>query len=431
MAAAIAEGLKTFSGAGAVKRHIIALTDGITEEAAFPQLLPQLREEGVSVSTIAIGDATNDELLMTIADESGGRFYRAIGDEIPQVIDEETIRMTRELIQEGRIAARVVSETAMVEGLGPALPALSGYLLTTAKELAVVEIEAKDEAADSGTLWDPLLASWRYGNGKVAVFTSDSGGRWLSAWAELPLYKRLWAQTVRSIQRAEPDSGLRCEAVAEAGGARIIVDALGADRRFLSALRLNGSVQGQGGAFAFEETAPGRYEAFAPIEGSGLFGIDVADENSRLRGFAWVWKDALAEASHLGPDRSALALIASETGGSLSSLDQLDPPPPARVWTAVPISSPLLVLAALLLLADLFLRSTMAGQLDRAVLAASLWWKKQRSAASAPLKPAFYPVESLTEAEREARFIELQKKLAERLSRRDAEKNGGEDDKAT
>jgi hypothetical protein len=79
---------------------------------------------------------------------------------------------------------------------------------------------------------------------------------------------------------------------------------------------------------------------------------------------------------------------------------------------------PLLVLAALLLVADLYFRSTMAGQLGRALEALSSWWAAQQSAIEVA-KGLLSPEAERAERElRERRDAEMQVRLAEHVARR-------------
>ena len=183
-ASALEEAIKGFGEPDPTDRHAIVLTDGLTPDADFRGLSARLTAAGVSVSTIGIGDDIDEDLLRNIAQWCGGKYYRAEGDRIPTVIDKETLRMTRDLIQEGRIETRISSESPVVEGLGDPLPPVAGYLRTKAKAFASVLLEAEvpQPSPKAGPVapWDPLLASWRYGNGKVAVFTAirgDDGSR--------------------------------------------------------------------------------------------------------------------------------------------------------------------------------------------------------------------------------------------------------------
>jgi Ca-activated chloride channel homolog len=427
LSVAIEEMLRGFGEPGPTKRHAIILTDGLTPTADFRGLANRLNAAGVTVSTIGIGEEVNEELLRNIADWCGGKYYRARLDQIPKVIDKETVRMTRDLIVEGRIETRIVSSSPVVEGFGPALPPVSGYLVTKAKDRATVLIEASSAGA-SGK-WDPLLATRRYGAGSVAVFASDSGSRWLSAWAGRDAYNRLWAQALRSVERSSADRGLRASAAAEGGSARFIVEAIGEDGRSLSGLRLVGRSTDEGSApFALEETAPGRYEGFAPLSGPGLRGFEIRDPVSGSWTSAWAWNPPGAELSRLGPDRAALSLIADGTGGRAYALDGVALPRPVVAWRKLPLRAALLALSLFLLLADLYVRSTMLGQLRAARAAVKAWWDRQRSSAESirSLQWGASPREAAGAMGDERRYEETRRKLAEHVSRRAALSRDGE-----
>jgi Uncharacterized membrane protein len=430
LASALEEAVHAFGSPGPMKKHAIILTDGLTPEADFKALSSRIVAAGASASTIAIGDETNEALLKDIAAWCGGAFYKAEADKVPSIIDKETVRMTRDLIQEGRIAVRESDKSPIAEGVLEGGARLGGYLVAKPKSLATVLLEARpaDEpgAAGEAAPWDPLLAHWRYGNGKVAVFTSDSGKRWLSSWSGSASYNRLWAQAVRFIERASSDSGLRVRAEAVAGGARVVVEARGPDRKSLSSLHLAGRVQGpDGSAFGLKETAPGHYEGFAPLGGSGLFGIEAFDARTGARSSTWAWRDSGKESSSAGPDKAALSLIAASGGGELLKREGLSAPRPAASWDRVDLGLPLLLLAVLLFVSELYLRTTMSGQLERARAALESWWERQK-AESDLSRMGRRPrrEDKRSDAEKEARFIEMQRKLAERVSRRNRETTG-------
>jgi len=416
LSAAMEEMIRGFGERGPTKRHAVILTDGLTPTADFQGLASRLSSAGVTVSTIGIGDDIDEELLANIAEWCGGTFYRAQLDQIPAVIDKETVRMTRDLIQEGSIETRIASPSPVVEGLGSKLPPVKGYLITKAKSLSSVLIEARSSL--SPDQWDPLLATRRYGAGKVAVFAADSGRRWLSAWSGSAAYNRLWAQTLRAIVRAAPDRGLRASATAEGGNARVVVEAIGEDGRSLAGLRLVGtSTDELSSPFSLEETAPGRYEGFAPLAGPGLRGFEVRDPVSGSWSSAWAWNPPGAELSRLGPDETALSLIAGSTGGRSCELDRLRPSPAPLRWTSAPLRTFFMVLALFLLLADLYVRSTMLGRLQAARAAVLAWWNRQRTTADSIRSLQWSDVAPSSSQSDEA-YEKTRRKLAAHVSRR-------------
>lgn len=428
LAVAMEEALGGFGDPGPMKRHAIVLTDGLTPEADFRGLCSRFAAAQISVSTIGIGAEVNDALLKDIADWCGGRYYHSAAAQIPTIIDKETVRMTRDLIQEGRIETRLPSASPVTEGLGSPLPRLGGYLLTRLKPLASALIEAQDLDQGSPT-WDPLLSSWRYGNGRVAVFASDSGARWLSAWSGTVAYNRLWSQALRSIERAAPESSLRASATAEAGKAHIVVEAIGQDGRSASSLRLVGVARDAasgasalgGEGFELDETAPGRYEGYAELGSSGLVSFQILDPVAGAGASTWAWSPPGLESARLGIDWTSLALIASSTGGRVFSAVPAvlpAPPPPTTRWELAPLRLPLTILAALLLVAELYLRSTMTGQSARAAAALASWWARAKALAEASRARRWPGAETGADEAREKRSMEMRHRMAERVAKR-------------
>lgn len=422
LSVALDEALRGFGEPGPTRRHAIVLTDGLTPEADFKGLARRFTEAGVSLSAIAIGDEVNEGLLRSLAQDAGGRYYRAKGNEVPRLIEKETLRMTRDLMQEGRIETRTREGGALVEGLGDPPPGVSGYLLTKPKALARVELEAREEGG--GGPWDPLLATWRYGSGRVAVFTSDSGRRWLSSWLGGRAYNRLWSQTLRSLESSAPDSSLRASASGEGGRIHVTVEALGPGQRSATGLHLVGRADSKGsstataGGFDFEETAPGRYEAYAVPGATGLVGLDILEPSSGARASTWAWNPPGLESPGLGPDLAALALVASSSGGGLLAPGRLEPPAVLTTWRYASLRLPLLVLAALCLVLELYLRSTMTGQIHRALAALRSWWASQKATALASATRRWPEASPAQEADSERRYMEMQRRLAEHVARR-------------
>ncbi len=44
---------------------------------------------------------------------------------------------------------------------------------------------------------DPVLANWRYGLGKVVVYTPDADARWSSKWINWLKFNKFWSQVLR------------------------------------------------------------------------------------------------------------------------------------------------------------------------------------------------------------------------------------------
>ena len=108
-----------------------------------------------------------------------GRLYMVedIGA-LPKIFMKETQEAQKSQLVEDLIHVRVAKKVEAIEGTNVEnAPPLHGYVLTTAKPRAstVLRVPPDKEAPDQ---LDPLLATWRFGLGTTAAWTSDLGGAW-------------------------------------------------------------------------------------------------------------------------------------------------------------------------------------------------------------------------------------------------------------
>lgn len=360
-----------FRERGPVRRHTVIITDGLTAlDSDYQKLIDRLKTAGITVTTIGIGAEINEELLRNFAKWGEGEFYRAELDQIPKVILKETVRVTRDLIQEGSFRPKVRTQTQVIKGLNQdVLPPVNGYLITKPKKIATVHLETGKA--------DPLLASWRYGSGQVAVFTSDSGGRWLSAWSGTPYYNRLWSQLVRSIERGSTDTGLQVHTGIEYGNALIEVEAISPDRKLRTGLQLIGSSEQSGETFILNETAPGHYQASVAIKGAGLHTFQIREQFGGEPVIGWVWNHQGGESQIFGPDLMFLGQLATVSGGKLFSQAAAVLPKAGWAWKRVLLQNHLIILALLFLIIELGYRSASLGQMRMAQALLDTWWAAQ------------------------------------------------------
>ncbi len=370
MSAAIQEVIREFSSPGPIRRHVIILTDGITGGGNFRELSLKLSDLRVTVTTIGVGENVDEQLLRDIAQWGDGQFYRANLDQIPQVIQKETIRISRDLIQEGDFKPVLRTPLMDAGGFDNNLPRLKGYLITKPKALATIYQRVGKE--------DPLLAGWRYGNGRVMVFTSDSGRRWLAPWSGSRIYNLFWSQVVRSVQRNDNDEGLQVFVRTEAATAQITVEAIGPDHRLKTGLQLVGYTSDNPvQSFPLKESAPGRYEANVQINGSGIQQFKVYDRQSESWGIGWAWIPPGTELSKLGPDNAFLGQLSSSTGGKLMSVQTAELPSLQWKWAPLNLQNWLIIVALSLFIVELGYRSTLLGQFSTARAILANWWAVQ------------------------------------------------------
>lgn len=254
-------------------KHMIILTDGQTAGAGYEQLAAQCRGEGLTISTVAIGEGSHAALLQAIASSGGGQSYTTLdASGITRIFTQDTLMHTGRMIREESFTPELKEKQPILAGFEKwDSPPLLGYVKTTRRTSAQVPL-----VTEAG---DPLLAHWRYGLGKATAFTSDAKSRWASLWiARWRDFGRFWSQVLRETARAPQgrlmdlsahmegddarvtvdllaDAGTRANnAVVEAEVFHVAADALGAPMKLVQKL-------------ALRQNAPGTYEAdFQPTQ---------------------------------------------------------------------------------------------------------------------------------------------------------------------
>lgn len=334
-------------------RHVVVMTDGLSQEADFATVLGALGEIGVSTSFVGVGDAADRRQLTTLANLSGGALHMALDfGALPGILAQEAMMLSAQPIVERPAEADWVAGSAptFLKGVvAGSPPSLAGYVRTTAKDEAAVHlVERSDD--------DPLLASWRYGLGRVVAFASEADGPWASTWTAAPEFARLWSQTIRwtadrpvrepgSLQIAGTDGvvdvvvSVPVEAGADAvGGLEVELVAEGGGGPVRTPLRL---VSPGRAAARFEVAAGWAGTVTVRVPSSRDVGVEAQE-----RSFAW----PLPPTQALRSDGVALDRLAASTGGSVLELGEvrLGNVAPRWTWGRVPEFWWLLGLAAFL-----------------------------------------------------------------------------------
>ena len=239
-------------------RHIILLSDGKTYADDYEELVSLMSDSDITVSSVAVGQEADRELLGNIATWGRGRsYFIQDAERVPMIFIQETqIASQSTLVEEAVETTVLISVEAFTDIDLDAAPPLRGYVRTMAKETAEVLIQSDSE--------NPLLARWRYGVGRTAVFTSDVKNRSAADWLTWAGYGKFWSQLVRETMRR--DGGEELDFVVERIGdaAVITVSALteeGAYRTDLDPrLRVVGPV-GEETSLSFEQVGPGTFQA--------------------------------------------------------------------------------------------------------------------------------------------------------------------------
>jgi Ca-activated chloride channel family protein len=175
------------------RKHVIILSDGQTQGFGYQEMAQMLAADGITVSTVGIGEDADIKLLESIAASGAGRAYFTNDfNAIPQIFTREALRASNSMLVERLTLPAVANPDESIAELDDSdLPPLNGYVATTLKPDAKLVL-ATDNA-------DPLLARWRSGLGRTAAFTSDTKPRWAEDWIRWADFAKFWAQLVRSV----------------------------------------------------------------------------------------------------------------------------------------------------------------------------------------------------------------------------------------
>jgi uncharacterized membrane protein len=367
------------------RKHLILLTDGWVRQGDLTALASEMQEQGITLSVVAAGGGSA-EYLAQLAESGGGRYYPAVDIlRVPDFFLKETVKATGQYIVEEPFYPLPVGSSSVLRGLDlAALPLLLGYNGTTPKSTAFTAL--------STPRGDPLLATWQYGLGRAAAWTSDLKGRWGAEWVTWDGFPRFVAQLVGWTLPVPQVEGLNAQVRLEDDRAVVQVEAIepaspglngasqtGRPRNFLDVTATFIGPDLETTQLSLGQVGAGRYEARVEVLKPGTYlvrlGISEGGEalGQQMLGLAVPYSP---EYKAVGTDRAFLNDLAHRTGGGelaepgAAFLHNLPVAERAReIWW------PLLLLVALLFPLDVALRRVMLGPSD---LGQGFAWLRQR-----------------------------------------------------
>jgi Ca-activated chloride channel family protein len=193
IAPALTEAYQRILPLTAVYKHIVLLTDGISEEGDSMSLAREAVANHITISTVGLGQDVNRAFLEKVANSAEGKAY-FLNDPsgLEQLLLRDVEEHTGVTAVEKTIHPKIVKQAEILEGVGmDAPPALRGYVRFQARPTSDLILEADRS--------DPLFVRWQYGLGRSAVFTSDAKNRWAINWVTWPGFDRFWANVFRDL----------------------------------------------------------------------------------------------------------------------------------------------------------------------------------------------------------------------------------------
>jgi uncharacterized membrane protein len=363
IAPALAEAYKRMLPAQGVYKHIVLLTDGISEEGDSMQVARDAALNRVTISTVGLGQDVNRGFLERVAAAALGKAYFLTDPAgLEQILIKDVMEHTGSTTVERPFRPRVLRQADILSGIEPeSIPELRGYVRFTAKPTAETLL-ATPAPAPGAKQPDPLLVRWQYGLGRAAVFASDAKPRWAEGWIGWSGFDRFWSNVVRDLlPQAQPG-----QAVLTYDPAR---GALVAEYRQSAAVPLPDAAPA---LFVFgpdgfrrtaraEKIAAGLFRAEIPIGARrGLFRVRPLEESRAFPEIGLYLPEP--EMTDSGQDAGLLRQIASFTGGRFEpqAREVFDPggrslPSKLRLWPG------LLAVALVLNFVELLLRRLRRG----------------------------------------------------------------------
>jgi len=321
---ALSVGLDAIRNVEADARHVVLLSDGKSRTGtreSYQRLLEDALGDRTTLSTIAIGEDADTDLLNFLADQGGGRYhFTQRAEEIPQVTLEEARSAGSQAVIRGAFRPIQTQPSPILSDFAPSdLPVLDGYDFAEAKSDAQVILTSDRD--------DPVLTKWQFGLGRVVAWTADNGSDFAAQWSTWDRYDEFWAAMLGwtlpdpdnrpievSFEREGPEAVINVEAVGDSGGASDLVTTT-ASITTPSGEILADQPLGQNG--------PGSYQLRVAAPEAGAYQVELRQERedgvlTEVAGFAVPPSPELQPAPNAA---TLLRALAARTGGRVLSID--------------------------------------------------------------------------------------------------------------
>lgn len=249
-------------------RHVILLTDGQGESRNYKEIIEAYTNADVTLSTVAVGDGSDAELLEQLAENCGGRYYYSdMASEIPKIFAQEVFLSGDTYLQNGLFHLEADSSNEITRGLFEAgWPSIYGYVSATPKTASNVLIASEKD--------DPVLTVMQYGLGHTVAWNTDVTNQWTAGYAGESDYVQLWKRIIDySVGNAAigEDS---VDVMTEGGYTNVVYNALDyGEQTKVEAVYTD--PDGNTQTAPLQATAPGQYEAKLDTDMTGIYNLSV------------------------------------------------------------------------------------------------------------------------------------------------------------
>lgn len=393
---------QSLSTIDAKKKHVILLTDGWSQTGDITPLVEELASNGITLSIIAAGGGSA-EYLETLSEIGNGRYYPAQDIlRVPDIFLKETVQSVGRYIIEEPFFPLPESPGPSLNGIDTlTLPPILGYNGTTPKTAARLDL-----ISPTG---DPLLATWQFGLGRSAAWTSDMKGHWAEQWITWDGYAKFSTQLIGWMLPEPKSDFIEATASLINDTAEIKLTAKDDSGQLLNFVQANAVVvlpNLETQEIVLEQVGPGTYSGTfeANLMGAFLIRVGANDQNFQSLGQQTLGLVVpfSPEYKTNGIDLAKLNQLAQKTGGSelLNPADAFLHNLTSTAF-AVELWRPLLLITALLFPFDVAIRRLVLSKGDFQKM--RLWFREKLKPRSREISQEPKVLENLFQARDRAR----------------------------
>lgn len=326
-----------------------------------------LAAQGISASAVGINvhsQASFMDNMRAFAKGGGGDFYESDSpSQLPQLLLQESEKSLKPWVVQGTFAPALHTASPALGGLNPStLPPIDAYIAETTKPAA--------QDVLTSPAGDPVLATWQYGSGRAATWTSDTDGQWTKALLASPASGTLLANIVAWTLPQPTDSALALQTSIQ-GNQGTITAQLATSTALPAGAQVVATVAGPDLSdvqVPLTATGPGTYVGTFPAGQTGSYLAHVSASSggsvlhSALGGVAVAYSP---EYRFLGTNLPSLRQLAKAGGGAiLTSAAAAYAVKLPRISVDESLTAWLLALAAILVPIDIAARRLVMSRSD-------------------------------------------------------------------
>lgn len=349
---AVAEAVEQMKKSDASLKHIILLTDGQDGYNQYESLLKDMNEQGITLSTVAIGTGADSATLSALAEKGGGRYYYSdAGTTLPRIFLQEVYLSAKRYLINEEFTPVIVNSHEILEGVfSEGSPSLLGYIAASPKSTSTVVLQSHRE--------DPILTVWQYGLGRSVAWNSDVTGQWTQNFAGWDNYAKLWNHII-DWSISDTDLGedtLQLQQTASSAVITYETKDYDKDTKISAVLT---DEDGNQQDVTLKAVSPGIYEAELSLDQVGVYSVSVRNE----KGKETVKHVNTAVAMQYSPEyryesySGGLERFVEQVSGRyITTTDEVFDTQPQGTVTKTEITDWLLYLAAILFVLDVLVR---------------------------------------------------------------------------